>query len=49
MFDDAVDEEVEGFIIVLEVDVGRTGNHQVTLTPNLRTAIGKIYDDDRKC
>lgn len=49
VFDDATDEVVEGLIIVLEVDESRNENHQVKLTPNLRTAIGKIYDDDRKC
>ena len=46
VFDDVVDEDPEGFIIVLDVDRNLT-DVAVTFTPNLRTTLCKINDDDR--
>ena len=46
VFDDTVDEDPEGFIIVLDVDSNLT-NVTVAFTPNLRTTLGRINDDDR--
>ena len=46
VFDDVVDEDSEGFIIVLDVDRELT-NVAVAFTPNLRTTLGRISDDDR--
>ena len=46
VFDDVVDEDPEGFIIVLDVDRSLT-NVNVFFTPNLRTTLGRISDDDR--
>ena len=46
VFDDVVDEDPEGFIIVLDVDRHRT-DVNVAFTPNLRTTLGRIIDDDR--
>ena len=46
VFDDVVDEDPEGFIIVLDVDRNLT-DFAVAFTPNLRTTLGRIKDDDR--
>ena len=46
VFDDVVDEDPEGFIIVLDVDRNLT-NVNVFFTPNLQTTVGRINDDDR--
>ena len=46
VFDDVVDEDPEGFIIVLDVDSNLT-NVTVAFTPYLRTTLGRINDDDR--
>ena len=46
VFDDLVDEDPEGFIIVLDVDRNLT-DVAVVFTPNLRTTLGRISDDDR--
>ena len=45
VFDDVVNEESEGFIIVLDVDRNLT-DVAVAFTPNLRTTLGRINDDD---
>ena len=45
--DDAIDEEPEGFIIVLYRDDSLT-SIEVAFTPNLRTTLGRINDDDRE-
>ena len=45
--DDTIDEEPEGFIIVLYRDTGLT-SIDVAFTPNLRTTLGRINDNDRK-
>ena len=45
VFDDVVDEDPEGFIIVLDVDRNLT-DFAVAFTPNLRTTLGRINDDD---
>ena len=47
VFDDAVDEAQEGFIIVLDADEP-TNSSQVFFTRNLRTTLGRIDDNDRK-
>ena len=47
VYDDDIDEDPEGFIIVLDVDSMRT-NVDVAFTNGLRTALGRINDDDRK-
>ena len=46
VFNDAVDEAPEGFIIVLDVDRNLT-DVAVAFTPNLRTTLGRINDEDR--
>ena len=46
VFDDVIDEDPEGFIIVLDVDRNLT-DVAVAFTPNLRTTLGRINDDDR--
>ena len=46
VFDDVADEDPEGFIIVLDVDRNLT-DFAVAFTPNLRTTLGRIKDDDR--
>ena len=46
VFDDHIDEYTEGFIIVLDVDRLQT-DVNVVFTPNLRTTLGRICDDDR--
>ena len=46
VFDDVVDEDPEGFVIVLDVDRNLT-NIAVAFTPNRRTTLCKISDDDR--
>ena len=48
VFDDAVDEAAEGFIIVLDADEPLTMSNQVAFTSNLRTTLGRIIDNDRK-
>ena len=45
VFDDVTDEDPEGFIIVLDVDWSLTTTN-VSFTPNLRTTLGRIFDDD---
>ena len=47
IFDDAIDEEPEGFIIVLYRDDNLT-TIDIAFTPNLRTTLGRINDDDRE-
>ena len=47
VFDDAVDEAEEGFIIVLDADEP-TNISQVAFTWGLRTTLVRITDDDRK-
>ena len=47
IFDDTIDEEPEGFIIVLYRDDNLT-SIEVAFTPNLRTTLGRINDDDRE-
>ena len=47
IFDDAIDEEREGFIIVLYRDTNLT-SIEVAFTPNLRTTLGRINDNDRE-
>ena len=46
VFDDVVDEDPEGFIIVLDIDKALTTTH-VSFTPNLRTTLCRIFDNDR--
>ena len=46
VFDDVTDEDPEGFIIVLNVDRNLT-DVAVAFTPNLRTTLCIIIDDDR--
>ena len=46
VFNDAVDEDPEGFIIVLDVDRNLT-DVAVAFTRNLRTTLGRINDEDR--
>ena len=48
VFDDAVDEAQEGFIIVLDADEPLTMHSEVAFTRNLRTTLARIKDDDRK-
>ena len=48
VFDDAVDEPLEGFILVLDVDTSRTKSTQVSFNRILRTTLVKIVDNDRK-
>ena len=45
IIDDAIHEEVEGFIIVLDVDRSTT-TVAVTFTPNLRTTLARINNTD---
>ena len=47
VFDDSIDEEAEGFIIVLYPDTNLT-SIEVAFTPNLRTTLGRINDNDRE-
>ena len=47
IYDDTIDEEQEGFIIVLYRDTNLT-SIEVAFTPDLRTTLGRINDDDRK-
>ena len=47
MFDDNIDEYVEGFILVLDVDTTQT-SFGVSFTPSKQTALVRIYDNDRK-
>ena len=47
IFDDTVNELQEGFIIVLYRDDNLT-SIEVAFTPNLRTTLGRINDDDRE-
>ena len=47
IMDDAIDEEPEGFIIVLYRDDNLT-SIELAFTPNLRTTLGRINDDDCK-
>ena len=47
VFDDAIDEEPEGFIVVLYPDTNLT-SIEVAFTLNLRTTLGRINDNDRK-
>ena len=47
IFDDAIDEEAEGFIIVLYRDDNLT-SIDIDFTPNRRTTLGRINDNDRK-
>ena len=47
IYDDTIDEEQEGFIIVLYHDTNLT-SIDVAFTPDLRTTLGRINDDDRK-
>ena len=47
IMDDAIDEEPEGFIIVLYRDDNLT-SIEVAFTPNLRTTLGRINDNDRQ-
>ena len=46
VFDDLIDEDPEGFIIVLDVD-RNLSDVAVAFTHNLRTTLGTIRDDDR--
>ena len=48
VFDDAVDEAQEGFIIVLDADEPLTMRSEVAFTRSLRTTLARINDDDRK-
>ena len=48
VFDDAVNEAAEGFIIVLDIDEFQTDRSQISFTENLRTTLGRINDNDRK-
>ena len=45
--DDIIDEDPEGFIIVLYRDTNLT-SIEVAFTPNLRTTLGRINDNDRE-
>ena len=47
VIDDIINEDPEGFIIVLDVDMARTAV-DVAFTSNLRTTLGRINDDDRE-
>lgn len=47
VFDDHIAEETEGFILVLDVDRNLT-DVVVAFTPNLRTSLVRIYDNDCK-
>ena len=47
IMDDTITEEPEGFIIVLYRDTNLT-SIEVAFTPNLRTTLGRINDDDRE-
>ena len=46
VYDDIIDEDPEAFIIVLDVDSSTAVD--VAFTTGLRTALGRINDDDRK-
>ena len=46
VIDDIIDEDPEAFIIVLDVDSSTAVD--VAFTTGLRTALGRINDDDRK-
>ena len=48
VLDDSIQESTEGFIIVLDVNTSLTWSSQVAFTRNLRTALVKIIDNDRK-
>ena len=48
VFDDAADEPLEGFILVLDADTSLTKSTQVSFTRRLRTALVKIVDNDRE-
>ena len=48
VFDDAIDEEQEGFIILLDVDESHTDHGSVFFTECLRVALVMIFDNDRK-
>ena len=49
VLNDDIDEYVEGFILVLDVDTSRTAI-VVNFSPSKRTALVNIYDDDySKC
>ena len=48
VFDDAIDEESEGFIILLDVDEFQTDRGLVFFAECLRVALGRINDNDRK-
>ena len=47
VLNDDIDEYVEGFILVLDVDTSRTAI-VVNFSPSKRTALVNIYDDDRE-
>ena len=47
ILDDTIDEEPEAFIIVLYRDDNLT-SVVIAFTPNLRTTLGRINDDDRE-
>ena len=46
IIDDIIDEDPEGIIIVLDVDTSTAVD--VAFATGLRTALGRINDDDRK-
>ena len=47
VFDDDIDEYVDGFILVLDVDTTLTGL-STSFTSSKRTALVNIHGDDRK-
>ena len=47
IYDDTIDEDPEGFIIVLYRDNNLT-SIEVAFTPNRRTTLGRINDNDRE-
>ena len=47
VFDDDIDEYLEGYILILDVDTSQTAL-STSFIPSRRTALVNIYDDDRK-
>ena len=48
VIDDDIQETQEGFIILLDVNESHTSRSQVALNLDQRTALGRIFDNDRK-
>ena len=48
VFDDSINEETEGFIIVLDIDESKPNRGKIEFEDKLRTTLGRINDNDRK-